>query len=133
MTRTPFIAFILIGGLAVTAFAYAQNGMGQLANRVDKAQKNFDNADTDRDGMLSKDEAEKGPVPFIRAHYDAMDANHDGKVTKQEVGDYIRAQQRSRNQAPQPVQDAKPADGDTTGQAPASANSPAPVSPSSSH
>ena len=43
----------------------------------------FDEADTNHDGALSREEAEK--MPGLSKHFDEMDANHDGKVTREEM------------------------------------------------
>jgi Ca2+-binding EF-hand superfamily protein len=66
----------------------------------------FKDLDIDGDGVLSKEEAERAPLPQVllagggpffgppqmaRAPTTAaMDANHDGKVTRQELADYYR-------------------------------------------
>jgi|SRR5579859_7238972 len=79
--------------VAITA-AHAQIGMGSIANQASNAAKNFDIADKNHDGLLTKEEAEKGPVPFIRAHFDAIDKNHRGAVSKQDVADYVHSLQK---------------------------------------
>lgn len=52
-------------------------------------------ADTDGNGMLSKDEAAKS-LPHIAANFDAIDANHDGQVTVDELHAYMKAQHGNR-------------------------------------
>jgi Ca2+-binding EF-hand superfamily protein len=47
-------------------------------------EQHFDAADTDHDGALTKEEAEKG-MPILFARFDENDANKDGKITKDEV------------------------------------------------
>jgi len=64
--------------------------------------KNFDIADKNKDGLLTKEEAEKGPVPFIRAHFDAIDKDHKGTVSKQDVIDYVKSMQQG-HRAPAPA------------------------------
>jgi Ca2+-binding EF-hand superfamily protein len=44
----------------------------------------FDDADTNHDGALSKEEAKEG-MPILFARFDENDANKDGKITKDEV------------------------------------------------
>jgi hypothetical protein len=67
----------------------AQNGMGRIVQSVAALDKNFDIADTNRDGKLSKAEARGGPVAFIASHFDAIDTGHTGLVSKQDVHAYI--------------------------------------------
>ena len=98
MLRTRF----LIAALAMTCAAgalHAQIGLGSMANQAAMAVKNFDIADKNHDGLLTKEEAERGPVPFIRAHFDQIDKNHRGTVSKQDVADYIRSLHEAK-QAP---------------------------------
>jgi len=78
---------------AFAAAAQAQTGLGNLTNQAQIAMKNFDIADKNRDGLLTKEEAEKGPVPFIRAHFDAIDKDHKGTVSKQDVMEYVKSLQ----------------------------------------
>jgi hypothetical protein len=89
--------------LAIAASAHAQIGLGNLANQADVAVKNFDIADKNHDGLLTKEEAAKGPVPFIRAHFDEIDKAKRGTVSKQDVIDYIRAMQNPASKKPAPA------------------------------
>lgn len=73
--------------------AHAQTGLGNIANQAQMQLKNFDIADKNKDGLLTKEEADKGPVPFIRAHFDAIDKSHRGAVSKQDVIDYVQSLQ----------------------------------------
>lgn len=95
--RPTLIAFALLAGAGAV---HAQIGMGAITNQYDKASKNFDIADKNHDGLLTKEEAEKGPVPFIRAHFDAIDKNHRGAVSKQDVADYIKSMHEQKAPAP---------------------------------
>lgn len=90
MQRTRFLAaaFALA---SIAGAAHAQIGLGSMANTTANVVKNFDIADKNHDGLLTKEEAEKGPVPFIRAHFDEIDKNHRGAVSKQDVLDYVRS------------------------------------------
>jgi Ca2+-binding EF-hand superfamily protein len=80
--------------LAAATAVQAQSGYGGIANTANNAMKNFDVADKNHDGLLTKEEAEKGPVPFIRAHFDAIDKNHRGAVSKQDVMEYFHSLQK---------------------------------------
>jgi Ca2+-binding EF-hand superfamily protein len=45
----------------------------------------FKAADKDGDGALTKTEAEAGKLQHIAQHFDKIDANKDGKVTREEL------------------------------------------------
>ncbi|WP_130619075.1 EF-hand domain-containing protein [Dyella amyloliquefaciens] len=93
---------LAVCALALATATQAQIGAGYLANQVDVAAKNFDIADKNHDGLLTKEEAEKGPVPFIRAHFDEIDKTKRGVVSKQDVFDYVRSMQKPSG-APAPA------------------------------
>lgn len=86
----------LISGIALAALApaHAQHGMGSLSSDASMALKNMKIADRNKDGLISREEAEKGPVPFIRAHFDAIDREHRGAVSADDVKAYIASLQR---------------------------------------
>lgn len=88
------VALALALASMVPAMTFAQTGIGPLANKMANAAKNFDVADKDRDGFLTKEEATSGATPFIGAHFDKIDKNHVGKVSKQDVMDYIQSIRR---------------------------------------
>jgi hypothetical protein len=54
------------------------------AERAAVMDKRFKSADTDGNGMLSRAEAEKG-MPRLARHFDRIDANKDGQVTREEM------------------------------------------------
>ncbi|MDG2538513.1 EF-hand domain-containing protein [Dyella jiangningensis] len=94
---------VAVCALALATAAQAQIGAGYLATQMDVAVKNFDIADKNHDGLLTKEEAAKGPVPFIRAHFDEIDKAKRGTVSKQDVIDYIRAMQNPASRKPAPA------------------------------
>lgn len=51
----------------------------------------FRAADTDGDGALSKAEAEGGGMNRIVQYFDRLDANKDGKVTREEMRALVRS------------------------------------------
>jgi hypothetical protein len=102
MRHTRLMLTALIAIASATA-AHAQTGLGPIANQYQNATKNFDIADKNKDGLLTKEEAEKGPVPFIRAHFDEIDKNHRGTVSKQDVVDYIKSLQGGQRPAAAPA------------------------------
>jgi Ca2+-binding EF-hand superfamily protein len=73
------VSIVAALGLAcAAAFAYAgdQEGRGKMMERL-KA------ADTNGDGMISKQES--AALPRLAKDFDAIDANHDGQVTMDEL------------------------------------------------
>ena len=88
-----FVRVILVltalGGLPMTVLA--QTGLNEIAQAVKSMDKNFDIADKNRDGLLTRQEAQTGPVPFIARNFDAIDTAHRGAVSKKDVHAYIAA------------------------------------------
>jgi hypothetical protein len=70
--------------------ASAQSGFGGIVATVDKLDRNFDAADRNHDGLLSKEEAETGHVGFIVSNFDGIDTARRGLVSKDDVHAFIR-------------------------------------------
>ncbi|HXZ47483.1 MAG TPA: EF-hand domain-containing protein [Usitatibacter sp.] len=51
-------------------------------------------ADTNGDGMISRDEA--AALPRLARHFDEIDANHDGQITREELRAYFKQARASR-------------------------------------
>jgi Ca2+-binding EF-hand superfamily protein len=102
MRHTP-IATALIA-LALTGAAYAQSTAeptikpsakpgearqsGPEGGRGDwnkQLEERFKKADTNNDGFLTKDEAQKGGMERVANRFDTIDANKDGKVSMDEI------------------------------------------------
>lgn len=88
------LALVCCLALGTLAPAHAQHGMGGLASDASAALKNMKIADRNNDGLISREEAQKGPVPFIRAHFDAIDREHRGAVSVDDVKAYVASLQR---------------------------------------
>ncbi|HEX4333073.1 MAG TPA: EF-hand domain-containing protein [Usitatibacter sp.] len=56
----------------------------------------FKQADTNGDGMISRDEAKA--LPMIAKHFDEIDANHDGQITADELRAYQHAAREARKE-----------------------------------
>jgi Ca2+-binding EF-hand superfamily protein len=75
-----YLALIAAAGLAGAALAaqaaHEGQGPGRMLERLRQA-------DTNHDGMISRDEA--AALPMISKHFDEIDANHDGQITTEEL------------------------------------------------
>lgn len=89
--RLALISAITLGAFAP---AHAQHGMGNLVSDASMAIKNMKMADRNHDGLISREEAQNGRVPFIRAHFDAIDREHRGAVSVDDVKAYVASLQR---------------------------------------
>ncbi len=58
----------------------------------------FTAADLDHDGLLTRDEA-KG-MPRVLKNFDEIDANHDGKVSLQELAQFMKSKRASGSGTP---------------------------------
>lgn len=59
-----------------------------IKRRADVLRQRFDKADTDHDGFLTREEAQKG-LPMAAKHFDEIDTKHTGKVSSNDVITYI--------------------------------------------
>jgi Ca2+-binding EF-hand superfamily protein len=59
----------------------------------------FRRADSDRDGSLTRDEAEKS-LPRIAAKFDRIDTDRDARLTREELRRYFDAKRAARAKAP---------------------------------
>lgn len=60
----------------------------------------FAKADSNGDGTLSRGEVEKGMRRVVR-HFDEVDANRDGHITREELRGYMQARREAKGQRPQ--------------------------------
>ena len=65
----------------------------KLRERKEAAER-FRRADKNHNGALSKEEAKA--LPGVLAHYDQMDADHNGELTPEEIGRYVRGRIEQR-------------------------------------
>lgn len=92
MSRT-FLAPTLGLWLALGAAGAQAQGDARLQRLQDELQQRFAKADTNHDGLLSREEAQAG-MPRIYQQYDAIDVSHSGALRLEDITRYI-AQQRS--------------------------------------
>jgi Ca2+-binding EF-hand superfamily protein len=102
MTK-PFLPAVLAFALAASLpmVLPAQQGLNELGRNQKMLDKNFDAADGNHDGRLTRQEAQA--VPFIAKNFDAIDANNRGSVSKQDVRDYIARTLRSTSRKNTPA------------------------------
>lgn len=60
-----------------------------------KGSERFKKADSDGNGTLSKEEAEKG-MPRLAKNFDAIDTNKDGQISPDEIRAYMKDRMKSR-------------------------------------
>ena len=86
--------------VAFTAFgALAQNGAGaMLQTMIDQYRKNFIVADKDKDGFLTREEAQDSHLPLVAKNFDRIDTNHTGKVSEAQIEDFLRAGAKAQSQ-----------------------------------
>jgi len=77
--KTLAVAALGVAALAAPAFADDATST-KRAKHVDDV---LARLDTNKDGKISKDEASKGPR--LSKHFDEVDTDHDGFVTKAEL------------------------------------------------
>ena len=82
------LALTAVALASVTTLALAQSTPGAERHRGAFMER-LKAADTNGDGMLSKDEAKA--LPHIAKNFDAIDANHDGQVTGDELHAFMQA------------------------------------------
>jgi hypothetical protein len=89
MTRLARVLLVLLPLAGLPMAVQAQTGLNEVVRNVQALDKNFDAADKNHDGLLTRQEAQSGPVPFIARNFDAIDTAHRGVVSKDDVHTYI--------------------------------------------
>ncbi|WP_411882314.1 EF-hand domain-containing protein [Polaromonas sp. YR568] len=94
-----FSLSVFIGTVALAATAHAQ---APNAARLDKArtelQKRFDAADANRDGKLTREEAQ-AKMPRIYKNFDAIDTAHAGTISLADIETFLVSKKGSRKPA----------------------------------
>ena len=94
MKRISLIAALVLA--SSSALALAADGPEGHGHRGAMAER-LKQADTNGDGMLSRDEA--AALPMISKHFDEIDANHDGQITMEELRAFHKARMEERRAA----------------------------------
>jgi Ca2+-binding EF-hand superfamily protein len=71
------------------------------AERTARFEQRFKGADADGNGTISRAEAEKA-MPRLARHFDRVDANKDGQVTRDEIMAARKAHMERRKPRPEP-------------------------------
>ena len=91
------IMSLLMAGTALAAGnSAAHNGTQTSKQHKGKARAKFENCDKDNSGSLNWDEAHACFPRMTKEKFDAIDANKDGVLTKEEIKAYRGAHQKSR-------------------------------------
>ncbi len=77
-------------GLAI-ATEQEPAAMPKAPRYLAKFDEQFNAADKDHDGALTREEAEAAGLTYIITNFDRIDADHDGKVTRQEIRTLLRS------------------------------------------
>lgn len=96
-TIFPGIRKILPAAVLAMLSLSACAGMGESRSQriAEKAQQRFASADVNHDGYLSRDEAAQG-TPRLGEHFDDIDSDRDGQLSKAEIIAYIKQRRASR-------------------------------------
>jgi Ca2+-binding EF-hand superfamily protein len=74
---------------STAAFAQAESDPGRGKQMGAELKKRFATADTNHDGLLSREEAKAG-MPFVHRNFDAIDTAKTGQVSMAEIATFFR-------------------------------------------
>ncbi len=97
------IAFLacMTGFAPLVGAALAQNAPPTAASSPHPFRDKFEAANTTHDGHLTLAQAQAGNMPMVAQKFSAIDADHKGYVTLQDVHQFMKARRAAR-QAPAP-------------------------------
>jgi hypothetical protein len=97
IARTAAVAALL----ALPAAGIAQTGLGSAANyAATQLHQRFLKADKDKDGFLTREEAQAGNMPTTAQNFDKIDSTGRGKVSEKEIQTFLL--QRAGERAAKP-------------------------------
>lgn len=84
--KTVFTALLIAGGILTAQASFADERLTpeQKEKAREALEARFAQADTNDDGMVTRDEA-KGIMPRLYRNFDKIDLNHNGAVTLDEI------------------------------------------------
>ena len=83
--KTQLIALTLVAVCSTSAWAADPAPANTGASKRHEAAQRMKGADTDKDGAISKAEAEAAKMQHLTTNFDKLDSNKDGKVTHEEM------------------------------------------------
>jgi hypothetical protein len=97
----PALACLAIALLALPWAAPAQIGLGKTAEYAkNQLHSKFLKADKDKDGFLTREEAEAGNMPKTVMNFDKIDTTGRGKVSEKEIQTFLLQQAGERAAKP---------------------------------
>jgi EF-hand domain/EF hand len=109
ITSTTLLCLVLVSGAVVAAESGKPLRPGpdqqQRQQRAEQAKARWNQADTNHDGSLSREEAQQG-MPKLAQYFDKLDKNNDGQLTPDELRAAYEARKGDRpaRNRPQPPQ-----------------------------
>jgi len=98
-----FVASLLLfSGSAFAANEAAPGQDGVVKGKQHKQHRKFDDCDKEHTGALSFEEAKDCFPRMSKERFDAIDANKDGKITKEELKEFKSSQKKMRNKTAEP-------------------------------
>ena len=94
MAATLALALVCVSSFAADAVP-ADSSTGLARKARDLIKSDFAKADKDNDGTL--DRAEATALPDVAAHFDAIDTDRDGTVSKDEIQTYEKFTKRDKD------------------------------------
>lgn len=85
----------MLATLALTLCGCAAASGSRSEQFAQRAQQRFADADLDRDGQLSREEAKQG-TPRLAEHFDEIDSDHDGLLSSAEILSYLKQRRGAR-------------------------------------
>lgn len=99
MSSSTLRILSIMGLLALGAAAHAQ---APKADRMEKArtelQKRFESADTNKDGKLTREEAQ-AKMPKVYKNFDTIDAGHTGAISLADIEAFVVSKKGARKPA----------------------------------
>lgn len=99
---TPTFNLRVLSIMGLLALGNAAQAQSPNTARLEKArtelQKRFDAADTNKDGKLTREEAQ-AKMPKVYKNFDAIDAGHTGAISLADIETFVASKKGSRKPA----------------------------------